>query len=423
MTDTISNSSPNKDKPADSSDSTISEFLHTLSELVATADQKNHLRSTYDGIFIAMPFVKEIVNLFKNWFEKKTAGEITRTEKKCTKRLFGSITPQQYYLVEGKSCLMGYLIPYPVKEPQKLKLPYYLGSLLDTQTYLHPKDPLLEQLNGVTALTSNSGVRFQIKIRQQLFEVNTPSLTEFAKVISTASHHTNDNSKNMDQAPSLRTALPLFVKLFQHSRPLEQNWRLLIPAIYERQAGISFRQNRDWIFIVNNHSQLISCYQLHGRNLFRFIWREYVAFRQHSRSQRIGNFELRAKKSNYCGVFKLGNSIYVLPPQTLKQFIEQISASRKLRDGMPARYTVGDCLHKFCSCFQRISLTQPQSRPASTKGHPLKERQYTSPSGWIFTVNHRHIITSCAEKTLARRSQTLSTNIKTDRHRNSRRRQ
>lgn len=421
MNQPTNNRSEDSDKSQSTTDDTVAEFLSSLRTLVDITDQKAHLRMTFKGLFVSTPFFEKIITIFQNWFEKKTSGEITRTKNKCIKRLFGSLTPQQYYLVEGKTCLMGNLISYQIQEPQKLKLPYYLGSLLDTQSYLHPKDPLLEQLKCVEALATNAGISFRIKMHQQVFEVSTAFLTEFAQIVSTSSSKSFEQTQGEDDKPSLRTALPLFVKLLQHSRPLGPKWRLLVPAQYEHKSEISFRQNRDWVFILDAKHHLITSYQLHGRNLFRFIWREYVSFRQRSKSQRIGNFELRAKKSNYCGVFKMGNSIYVLPPQTLKQFIEQIAASPKLRESLPARYTVGDCLRKFCSIFQGIASTRPPARATTAKAHPLKERQLNSPSGWTFTVNHRQVITSCMEQAARRLQRAATTSARPNRRRSSQR--
>jgi hypothetical protein len=118
------------------------EFIKLIQVVTPEPEVTQYLRATPKGLFVSKQLTFRVITAYQQWLTEK--GMPLTNEGKSFKRLFGAEEPRTYYLKEGKNTLTGSLIEIPIQQPQNLKMPYFLGSLDDTQTVFNPEDPRLK---------------------------------------------------------------------------------------------------------------------------------------------------------------------------------------------------------------------------------------------------------------------------------------
>src|SRR5690606_27452154 len=92
-----------KQESAERPNEGIINFVAALSNLLPVTDLKENIRITHQGLFVAEGFTDQLVQCYQGWFEKQTGFQ--KSQEKSKKKLFGSLQPESYYLIEGKITL------------------------------------------------------------------------------------------------------------------------------------------------------------------------------------------------------------------------------------------------------------------------------------------------------------------------------
>jgi hypothetical protein len=366
-------------------------FLLEVKKLFPILEIKESLRATHRGLFVEEKFVDKLSKAYQEFLEKQTKGEIHKSEEKAKKRLFGSLDPEGYYLIEGKNCLSGFLVAYELKEPQKLGLPYYLGSLSSKKNFLHPEDPVISGLKDVEIISEASGAGLKIKAGNQYFSVS-PAVLGYFIGVARNSHRT------MREFPELEDSLGVqcraFVSLFRKARPIPGDKLLLVPEAYSMSSKYDFRLLGSTVFITDKRQNVLSVYGLQGKDLYRLFRREFNSIR----NKRLGSFEIYNEKHKLLGTFRYSERQYQLSTQALMDFTLEISRSPDKKDNLKGVLTAKRVFERYSEIFQ---TSQPIQR-GLVKSYLEKFKKPISECRingvWIFVIGHDAVIEATVPK-------------------------
>ncbi|RIL08662.1 MAG: hypothetical protein DCC75_08330, partial [Proteobacteria bacterium] len=226
---------PNINQPGVSG---LQDFGRSLAGKLAPNEIQERVRATPHGIFVEKDFTDKIAVLYAEWLKEKTGGEVQRSQAKCFKRLFGSLSPAWLYLVEAKCCLVGALVKIELPQPEILGLPAYRGTLDDTRRLLHPRDPLLQCMPHVTLHSCQGGLVFEVTLGRDRFRLDSGSIREFTRLTRNWRGGSESNS-------ALREGFKGLITSLGEARPLLTGQSLLVPM---RSEGFRFLTSGPLVF-------------------------------------------------------------------------------------------------------------------------------------------------------------------------------
>ncbi len=370
-------------------------FFKALKELLPHEEIKEKVRATPAGLFIEQGLRVRILEQYQVWLQRQTQGAVAKSERKCMKRLFGSEQPREYYLVEGKACAVGYLIACPLQQPQNLSLPYYLGSLTETSSYLHPRDPKLSAMESVTVATTSEGAELNIRVKGKTIKAAAPLVAAFQKL---AGHSKALSAKYPESQTALRDAARALIKELKRSMVVDKRKHLLVPGRYLRNKRVEFLEAGSLVFAAENGEKLADCYELRAANLNHFIKGEVSHYAGKRHGVRVASIDILPPHARAIGAIRIKGQQYHLAPRCVQDFVERALQSPALRDVLPERFTVVDCLKllsNICEQSEEIERRKISHYVDQLQIHGARFRTFER---WILVVGDNNTLVRCIEK-------------------------
>lgn len=366
-------------------------FVNEVKKLFPVSEIKENIRATHKGLFVSEAFSETLLKAYQVWFEKQTAGEIHKSLEKSKKRLFGSLDPESYYLVEGKNCIIGFLVQYEMKEPLRYGLPYYLGVLSSKKVSIHQNDPILAALKDVEILSAASGGGIRFKVGNNYFVADQIALNYF---LSTAQNSTRTMQEYPEITESLGVLSKAFVNLFRKSKLVPPDRILLVPENFQDKGKYTFRVLGSTVFVIDKKLNVISVYGTRGRDQYRLFRREFASFRP----KHIGSFEIYPDRHKLLGCFKYSERSYQLAAQALMDFANHMLDSPDKKDVLQGVITVRKVYQRFSEVFQ-TSQAIPKHLVKSYLEkfkRPIAECRINGV--WIFVISHDAVVEATVAK-------------------------
>lgn len=409
----------------------LSGFLANLARYFSPLELKKQWRELPTGLFVDNELLAKLLQSLAD-FRARETGAALSVDDKLTRLLFGDYqNPPQYYLLEGKLCLVGYFIDAPGIGELKLGLPFFRGSLIDCRQQLHPRDPLLAQLSAVQTSLDRSGFSVRLKIADRLVTVPPKALSDFHQVLLSSARL---RSRNRTAARSLRDCLVPLGRLLNGASLVNPRQTLFIPGELRREKRAEFYRRGGLVFVLVD-DELRTVYELRGRNLTRLIDQELSQLKS-QRTFKISNVTLSHKPGAIIAAIRTADGEQnLLHMQMLLRMLELVLRRRNLRRELKPRFTLFDLLRLFSNLFSDTVRIEPREVPyvllksylnlqarknerrSGSKGLSNKRSEgakrrkqqsnssseaenlrYRSGGGWIFFIHDRRVIRSMLER-------------------------
>lgn len=374
-------------------------FLQDLSSKLPPQVAKTKLRRTANGVFVSEELLDTLIEIYQAWLQEKlTAGQGKSTEK-CKRRLFGSEDPELFYLIEGKICLVGYLITQPLDLAAPSPIPAYRAGLLGTQDYLHPRDPMLGTIRGAfSRMSTQHGLVLEVPVGEKRYTAPPERISEYAAIVR--------HSWKLDRSfpyikRALRYAIEPFAKALTRAQPVLRRQKLLVWEKYRTDDSVTYLQLGTLVFAISANNTVLGCYERMGRNLIDFYLRELHegAKRIRAGSQKLfKDVIFPRKRSRYICKLKGDGGFYLLSGRALGEYLRQAPSSFALRKTLPKRYTAIDAFSEFVRLFTEAVLLDISMLPKFLhESLPKKDAKFLKAGPWLFIITDTNAISSCFE--------------------------
>lgn len=382
---------PAQAEAEESSRSSVALFIEQVGKLLPREIVESKIRATSDGLFLQEEVLDRLITTYQEWLVRESGGMVHKSTQKCVRRLFDADRPSYYYLIEGKQCLVGYLVPLQMESPQKLGVPVFRGSPLSTKDYLHPKDPLLTTHPNIEAQLRPEGLELTLTVRERKFRCTLATLKQFAQLAKQSRRLTEELG---GYGESLREVVQAFMHMLGRCAPARPEQRMLVPY-GPPQRKFELLSHGSFIVVLEQGGVIKDLYELDGRNLSEFLQREIPSLRRGRLP--LENFQL-GKHPDTVGTIKILDEIYSLDVRLLSDMLALVKRSSTLREAIKGHYTIVDVLKKL------IALLQYSERSPDERGHHPRRRRGKHPAirkrvnkEWTFLVRERNHIFRCFE--------------------------
>jgi hypothetical protein len=375
------------------SDDLLLHFFATLKDSFPVEIQRESLRITPHGLFVQDRVVSQLVARYQEWFQKHTGDTTPRSEHKCYKRLFGSESPGQKYLLEGKLCLRGLLVECHVQEPQKCRIPYFLSSLVSTDEYLHPSDPALREIAGLEVKPNGSEIEFTYRARQEAVIFSQSHLRAFLELLK----HSDDRTVSEDPL-SLTAALKIMLGHLDRMHPAKVKLGLLVPQAFPPEKKYQYMLSGTFVFVLDRKRCLTSCYEMRARNMHHFVRNECSHFRDSLKGRRQGAFELFDRRNKHLGCFSIWKGQYTVETHAFLQFLKGLSRTPPQSERFAHFYLVQEALEEFSTLVQTSQPITFQKVASSLDSNRHSKLRLRINEGWIFAFNHQDELVECVAR-------------------------
>ena len=340
-----------------------SSFFSCLCDYFKDLECKEMFRATSQGLFVREDVVERLLDAYQQWLSKKTESLSEKSTEKCKRRIFGTPQPKLYYLIDGKMCLVGYLSPHVTnsqQSPLPKKIPFSQSSLIDTASYLHPKDTIFGSIPHVTSvLDPSKGFLLKFESKKRVFWATTDTVKQFARYASQKSLISN---LTLHKDTPLRDYIEPLLSCVVKSRVVPDKHKLLIPSFVkgdkkpskvikgaEKSAGIvdtsaSYYRFRDVVFIVNAESKIDHCYCVDGKSLSVFVRSELSACESKFRALIEPT---RKPNPRAIGALSVNKKYYIVYMKAFLKFLTDAPKTPPFKKKIPMYYSVIDCMEQF----------------------------------------------------------------------------
>lgn len=368
----------------------IIHFIESLKGTKSFEPDRELIRVMPKGLFVDEKAIDRVVKAFQEWLLKESEGAARKTEEKTKQWLFEGNTPERFYLVEGKSVLLGFLIPIAIQTPQRFGLPYYLGSLLPTENYLHPDDPELRGVKGLELRRSRVGLEAVVRRRDKQIVIPETTLRAF--------HVIAQNSRFLQRRyPGCEKSLSLSVRalagLVRRARVVPKTFPIVVPHSTKVSKSKEIRMSGKFMF-VEEKGVLNTILELNGRNLSAFLRAELVR----APREMLGSFNLTPKHRDLMGFYEQGRIRTQVHARAFSEFEELIRRAREPRERFQGWFTAAECFQKFSMFFQ---LSQPIERhkiSAALERFGIEASGFRIHGGWIFCLSREGAVVRTVAK-------------------------
>jgi hypothetical protein len=359
-------------------------FVESLKGSPFLAAHKSGIRVTPKGLFIEESLVKYLLTTYQSWIAVESKGVAQKTLEKCHQRLFQGEQPERQYLVEGKVVLVGFLVPIPIKSPQQIGLPFYLGSLLSTKSYLHPADPTLKEIKGLQLRHEKSGLEAGVKRGDKELIVTEGVIKSFQK-LAIGSRYLQKLFP--DITTSLATALRAVVGIIRRSRPVKDSFPMVIPLEVKQNKRKTVRVSGKFL-LIEEKGRILKIIELNGRNLSYFLKEELkIAPRE-----ALGSLKLTPRERDILGFYENRGKRTAIHSRALAEFCERIVRARDPREKFAGWFTAGQCFERFASTYQLSQPIEKQKIESVLKAAQVNPYSCRLNGGWIFVVTKDWIV-------------------------------
>ena len=372
-------------------------FWSSLPRYFKHPELQANFRRTGQGVFVNETVLTRLLSSYQSWLQEKTGATAQKSVEKCRRRLFGQDDPELFYVLDGKKCLAGYLIPVDGEHLSKLQLPLYQGNLMDTHNYIHPRDPQLLSIPGIKSiLHPHEGLMLELSLPGGTIKVSESALRAFTAAAA-------DISPLRQQYPALRGALrgqlaPL-LELLKQAKPVRAKDRLLVPEEVKRTEP-ELLKIEALVFVVNREKLLIGAYGLNRSNVLALVKRELRVFSRHRQPQKREKQKRgKRKQMRPSAILTASKQNYFLPLGSFLRFLELARRSPTLRKPLGFRYTALDCLQLCRSIFEKSRKLEDHEAARLTKTlGDRKDVSFRKAGTWYFVLGHDHSILDCFQR-------------------------
>lgn len=366
----------------------VLDFVRFLGRELDEKTRYSLLRATPDGLFLSeearAPFSAAVESFLRSQkLDSSPEGRLLRGAAKAT----GAAS----YLLDGKVCLFGSLLPVSLTERDTSQLPFWRGSLFDASDYLHLKDPIFRELKEAEATLGSGGFQMKVLSRKKPASVSLEVLTQFCR--------TAKNSKTaLSEEPRLENALrwgvPLLVKLWAKAKVARHSDRLFVPLAHEGERSLTYLLFKDLVWVQDRSGALIRSYGLRGKNLHQLLQEETDALRRKSKGKPVRGLQLR-ERGRQLGSLRLEKETVLIERGAFKRFFDRIPYSRDLPKKPPARYSLRFALESFCELVWGSIWVDQINVPKEFLRQVDRKMNFRARKNWYFAITSRFHITDC----------------------------
>lgn len=345
-------------------------FFSCICDYFSDYECKELFRAVKQGVFVHEDAVDKLLDAYQKWLAQRTESSSEKSAAKCKRRIFGTEEPKLYYLIDGKLCLPGYLAPCEIGSLFK-KIPVSQASMLDTNEYLHPRDPIFQSLSHVTAVMDPSkGFLLKFESKKRVFWATIDTVKQFAKFANwqdfereESRKELKDNTESKNDSRRHERSKPLrdYVAPLQScvikSRPIANEHKLLIPNLsISRKANnddkiVNYYRFQDVVFIISADNKIDYCYCVDGRNLSAFVRSEFSIAQTEFRSLLEPT---RKPNPRAIGALSINKKYYLVYMKAFLKFLTMAPKTPPFKKKIPVRYCVMDALRQFVAMAREM---------------------------------------------------------------------
>lgn len=355
------------------------QFIESLKSNKPFETHRAQIRVVPKGLFVAEGIVDLVAQTFQKWLLVASQGAADKSLEKTKQWLFEGQEPERLYLVEGKTVLTGVLIQAAVGTPQRFGLPYYLGSLLPAGEYLHPADPELQGIKGVSISQGRIGLEIRITRRDGSLLIPEAVLKSF-RDIAQGSRFLQRRYPGCEK--SLVVACQALVAIARRARRVPRKYPLIVPHDVLVSKTKQVRAAGKFIF-VEDKGVVVRIIELHGRHLSDFLRSELIR----APREKLGSFKLTAKHRDLMGFYEARGRRTSVHARAFSEFAELIRRAREPRERFPGWFNSADCFERFASLYQTSQPIEKRRIAASLERFGIEGHSFRICGGWIFALS------------------------------------
>ncbi len=230
-------------QPSEDPRAGVVRFIESLRSHKGFEPLKARIRVVSRGLFVEESALEGVVTEFQAWLTKISAGAAQKSFDKTRQWLFEDREPERFYVVEGKTTLTGYIIAAPVGAPQRFGLPYYLGSLLPSSTYLHPSDPELARCKGLEVRSTSGGVEALVQKRDKQLLVSEQTIKSFEELAKSSRFI---QRRYPGSEKSLSVCVRALAGLVRRARHVPRAFPMLVPYDVKRLSNVRYARRESF---------------------------------------------------------------------------------------------------------------------------------------------------------------------------------
>jgi hypothetical protein len=362
-------------------------FLGYLKRTKGAQEILSSLRVLSRGIFVDERAVSALIEHYQVWLEQESHGEVHKSPEKSFQWLFEGRDPMKHYLLEGRTVLVGFVVPVLITNPQQFGLPYYLGSLLSAENYLHPADPSLSKISKLEMRQGKGGLESHITTRGSTLVVHEKVVRDFAALIRDSRFV---ERRYPEALRTLAGSLKLLVSLIRRARVIPRSFPIVVPFDVKSSKTKNVRMAGKFMFIEERGS-LLRAIELSGRNLSGFLRAELLR----APREKLGSFKLTPKHRDLMGFYEAFGKRRSLHARAFAEFEEGVRRTRDSRERFQGFFTATECFEKFSQWYQLSQPIELHKIKGSVERFGVKGERYQLYGGWIFAFDRSQTLVRC----------------------------
>lgn len=357
----------------------IVQFIESLRANKSFEQYRAQIRVVPRGLFVAEDAVDVLAEEFQKWLRVVSQGVADKSLEKTKQWLLESSQPERLYLVEGKNALTGVLIPAHIATPQRFGLPYYLGALLPAGEYLHPSDPELQSMSGVTLSQGRLGIEVRVARREGELCISEQVLKSFRE-IAVGSRFLQRRYPGCEK--SLVISCQALVPILRRARRVPRTYPMIAPNDVISSKSKHLRAAGKFLFI-EDKGAITRILELHGRHLSSFLRAELVR----APREKLGSFKLTPKHRDLMGFYEVRGRRTSVHARAFSEFTELIRRARDPRERFKGWFSAADCFERFASLYQLSQPIEKRRIAASLERFGIEGHSFRICGGWIFALS------------------------------------
>lgn len=334
-----------------------------------------------------------VLTLYRDYQENQL-GQTGKSDKKLLRRLFGSEHPELEYLVVGNLCIAGYVMRGRQPSQGRTRIAKAEGLFLSTQTSIHPRDPKLQKIPGVTVRNLPQGILLEIPAKDLTLKL---PLSNVRDAVEAARSNRSFRRQYPELKSGLRNALPAIASILKSAAPLGDRMKLFI-RVQDSGKGNTFYRSSDLYFVVGEKGTILSAMDGSRVGKKRMLFRELKALKNSPASTPLKGARFFPPDKRHIISIKSGGRIYRTEPRAIDMLFGEIFRSKKLRSKLPARFSVVDLLQFFVNQFRGSSQKGGVKTIRMPKKNILVRAETRESGGLEFLVINGNTIYSCRRR-------------------------
>lgn len=367
-------------------------FVHDLSSSSSEEDRYTKLRATPTGLFISQDRLEHILQCYSEWLKKSSSN--VPVGEKLVRKLLGEESPALYYLLDGKTTLVGYIAKGILKPTKQIHIPFFQGSLINAQDYLHMRDPIFQEHDSVNAIVGSGGFQIEFESKNGKLLTTQDSLKNFSQLIE---HSPYLLKKHPSVTQALRNVIPALAKIWKEAKPITTEYKNLVPPAFRKEKDSDIFHWSELILLRQKDNQLGFSYGKKGRNFRSFLTLEVRKL--HRKKLNVQDFHFLNQRGLF-GSLRVGNDTLRIQERTVREFTEHIHQLQQLRELLPNRYTAKDALDQLLTLLKASRWVEPHALPKHVTEGSGSQKTFRKKDDWIFifgknftleTISHRDL--------------------------------